>query len=91
MNTFGILLQNADKKYQGFIYKIQNQNGEGLFYIGSTRQERLCCRMNNHRSKYRAYKKGKSRFISVFKIFDEIGLDNCVITSLETFYFNNKI
>lgn len=62
------------------IYRIrakEHNNDEDTYY-GSTKQI-LRCRFALHKNKYKNYIKGKYHFISVFKIFDKYGIDNCCI------------
>ena len=72
-----------NNKYEnGKIYKITDISYT-LTYYGST-IETLSQRMGRHRSYYRTYKnKGDGVNISVFKIFDEFGLENCKIELVE--------
>ena len=79
-----------NNKYQnGKIYRVTDI-GYNLFYYGSTIQE-LSQRMGGHRRTYKNYKEGKySENISVFKTFEEYGMENCKIELVETYPCNNK-
>ena len=72
-----------NNKYEnGKIYKITDI-AYTLAYYGST-IEPLCKRMGRHRGCYRKYKnKGDGDNITVYKIFDEFGLENCKIELVE--------
>ena len=73
---------------KGKISKIWDNNYTEC-YIGSTIQE-LCMRMAGHRKHYDLYKKKERNFITVFKLFDKYGLNNCRIELEETFPCDNK-
>ena len=66
------------------IYKISSSLGDKI-YIGSTTKQ-LDQRLASHRYNYNAWKSGsyKGR-VSSFVIFDEYGVENCVIDLLEMF------
>ena len=80
----------ADNMYQnGKIYKVVD-NGYNLCYYGSTCQP-LTKRLSTHKKDYRRYKDGrKERPITLCKIFDEYGIDNCKIELVELFACNSK-
>ena len=65
----------------GKIYKIEpiGVHSKGEIYIGSTAQKRLCDRWNGHKSNYKA-KKG---CVSVHRLFDKYGMDQCHIVLIE--------
>ena len=46
--------------------------------------------MAGHRKHYDLYKKKERNFITVFKLFDKYGLNNCRIELEETFHCDNK-
>ena len=70
------------KKYQnGKIYQIVD-NAFQMCYIGST-IDTLNNRFCSHKSRYYRYKLGLVNFTSVYKIFDECGIDNCKIIHME--------
>ena len=82
--------QNKTKKpidySKGKIYKIVC-NTTGLIYVGSTIQK-LCERLRAHRSHYKLYLKGKSRFYTSFDIiknnnYEIILIENCPCNSKE--------
>ena len=82
--------QNKTKKTidysKGKIYKIVC-NTTGLIYVGSTIQK-LCERLRGHRSHYKLYLKGKSRFYTSFDIiknnnYEIILIENCPCNSKE--------
>ena len=73
------------------IYKIESITGEGKCYIGSTTKDYLSQRMDKHRSDYKSWLKNKSRGrIRSYDLFDEYGIDNCIIILLEDFPCNSK-
>jgi adenylate kinase family enzyme len=76
----------------GKIYKIEPliDHDEGDIYIGSTTKELLCQRMDTHRKDYKLWKNEKRGKVTSFDIFDKYGLENCVITLLETVNANSK-
>ena len=64
------------------IYKISSVLGDKI-YIGSTTKQ-LNQRLTSHKYNYNAWKSGTyNRYVSSFVIFDEYGVDNCVIDILE--------
>ncbi len=68
----------------GKVYMIYSPGGEeGDIYIGTTKKPYLCNRMTSHRSNYRSWKAGKRTYVSVFKLFDKYGIENCIIELLE--------
>ena len=77
---------NMPNYQTGKVYKICDVN-ENLVYIGSTTKT-LSQRMSGHRSTYK--RKEKTSNWSVFKIFDEYGVDNCKILLLELFPCNSR-
>ena len=75
------LNQPWNKYRNGKIYKIVDI-GYNRCYIGSTVQE-LCNRMADHRSGYNSYKRGVHRYVCVYSMFDEYGLENMKIELIE--------
>ena len=74
---------------KGQIYKIVD-NAQTKCYIGSTVQK-LCYRMAGHRRDYEGYLTGKFKYYnSVFKLFDEYGVENCKIYWIENYPCNSK-
>ena len=67
---------------QSKVYKIWSPNGKKI-YVGSTTKQYLSQRMTAHRNDYNYWKLGKRRLTTSFLLFDEYGLDNCVIELLE--------
>jgi adenylate kinase family enzyme len=80
----------GDNMYQnGKIYKIVD-NGYNLCYYGSTCQP-LSKRLSTHKKDYQRYTDGrKDRPITLCKIFDEYGVNNCKIELVELFACNSK-
>ena len=72
------------------IYKIFIKNElSPLIYIGSSKngiQERLW----GHKSDYNKWKSGEKHWISIFKLFEEFGIDNCDIEVLREVQANSK-
>jgi hypothetical protein len=75
----------------GKIYKIESMNGdEGDIYIGSTTKKLLSQRMSGHKYLYKKWKLKETHKFMCFDIFDKYGVDNCIITLLETVHANSK-
>ena len=74
------------------IYKIEplNPDDESDVYIGSTCEPTLARRMSGHRRDYSRWKKGTFGKVTVFKLFEKYGVDNCNIVLVEKFPCNNK-
>jgi hypothetical protein len=70
----------------GKIYKIEPicDHDENEVYIGSTTKRLLCQRMDTHRADYKLWLKGGRGKVMSFKLFDKYGVENCIITLLET-------
>ena len=66
------------------IYKIFSNKGDKI-YIGSTTKQFIGERMAKHRSDYLKWKKGckYTSKLTSFLLFDEYGLENCFITTIE--------
>jgi len=72
------------------IYKIESHLGDKV-YIGSTTNEYLSQRFQNHKSSYKRWKQEKPNcFITSFLLFDEYGIDNCQIVLIEECKCNSK-
>jgi hypothetical protein len=71
---------------EGKIYKIIPclAHEEDEIYIGST-TKLLLNRLKKHKARYTQYKKGKSRYFTVFKLFDKYGKHNCKIILIEDY------
>jgi len=90
-------MTNKNKKetnmnYQnGKIYKIESMMGEKI-YIGSTTKQYLSQRLAKHKIDYRQWKQNKPGLSNMtsYELFDEYGLDNCMITLLENFPCESK-
>lgn len=67
----------------GFIYKII-VNTSNEIYIGSTFQE-LRHRWQQHKDNYKRWKEGKSGYVSVFKLFEKHGFDNCKLIIIKEY------
>ena len=72
----------------GKIYKIICDETEKI-YIGSTVQS-LTKRFQKHKSHHISWKNGKYNYISIFKMFDEYGKQNCNIELIENYPCDNK-
>ena len=69
----------------GKIYKIECLSGDpNDIYIGSTTKEYLSQRMDTHRNNYKCWKGGKTGKMMSFNLFDKYGVENCVITLIES-------
>ena len=77
-----------NKYEKGKIYKVESLNGNKI-YIGSTVNDYLSNRMAKHRNYYKDYLSGKKVRYYVCDIFDEYGVENCVITLIENFPCND--
>ena len=76
----------AINKYnKSMIYTIRSPTTD-KYYIGSTTQI-LCKRFSDHKTNYKAYLKGSTRFITSFKILE---LDNAYIELLEEVICENR-
>ena len=65
------------------IYKIYSHVGDKI-YIGSTTKQLLSQRMAKHRDGYKIWKSGgKGGFIRSYELFDEYGIENCIIELIE--------
>ena len=64
------------------IYKIWSLLGDKV-YIGSTTKDYLSQRMTAHRRDYQRWKITKQKFMSSFILFEEYGVENCLIELLE--------
>ena len=73
----------------GKIYKVQNIAGDKI-YIGSTNKKYLSQRMDTHRSSYKQWKKENHSHTRSFDIFEEFGIENCVILLLENYPCGSK-
>ena len=73
---------------KGKIYKIVSPDFK-MCYIGST-CETLCRRLERHRMAYRKYLKGQRMETKCHLIFDEYGVENCLIFLLEDCPCANK-
>ena len=70
----------------GRIYFIEPicEHEDNEFYYGSTLQK-LCKRMDKHRSDYKLWKDGKRANITCFDLFEKYGLENCKIYLVELY------
>ena len=71
------------------IYKIYSHIGPKI-YIGSTTKEYLSQRMTGHRRDYDSWKNNKHNRVMSFTLFDEYGIDNCMIELIEAKSCMNK-
>ena len=70
----------------GRIYFIEPicDHEDNEFYYGSTIQK-LCKRMDVHRSNYKAWKNGKSTKLMCYELFEKYGLETCKIYLVELY------
>ena len=73
---------------QGKIYALWDNNFTKC-YIGKT-VESLSNRKAKHKRKYKAYLNGTDAFTTSFSLFDEFGVDNCIIELLEHYPCSSK-
>ena len=78
----------AEKYTKGKIYLIWDKSYTKC-YIGST-IESLSTRLAHHRYKYNRFKNGLYHYVSIYDLFDEFGIDNCLIELLENYSCNSK-
>jgi hypothetical protein len=71
------------------IYKIFSYSGDKI-YIGATTKQYLSQAMSKHRDNYTQYKKGKTHHISLFDLFDEYEISNCLIELIDSRPCANK-
>jgi len=72
------------------IYKIWSHSGDKI-YIGSTCKNYLSERMTMHRYQYMHWKKNNTRDrISSYDLFEDYGIENCMIELLEATPCNSK-
>jgi hypothetical protein len=71
------------------IYKIFSYSGDKI-YIGATTKQYLSQAMSKHRDNYTQYKKGKTTHISLFDLFDEYEIGNCLIELIDSRPCANK-
>jgi hypothetical protein len=64
------------------VYKISSNESDNC-YIGSSKYKYPCQRMASHKCHYRRYLDNRSKFYTVCKLFDEVGIDNCKIEVIE--------
>ena len=78
-----------DKRYTtGKIYKIVNV-GYDMCYYGSTIQE-LSNRMSTYRAQYKRFLSSGGTNISVYRIFEKYGVENCKIELVESYACKNR-
>ena len=81
-------MMSYHKYSRGNIFKITDQ-GFNECYIAS-RCQPVSNRMADLRSDYKAYKKGKYPFVSVFDLFDKYGVENCTAILIEEHPCDNE-
>ena len=64
------------------IYKIWSNAGDKI-YIGSTTKQYLSQRMVQHRNHYTSWKSKKRGYVTSFALFEEYGIENCMIELIE--------
>lgn len=74
----------------GKIYKIISNTDSDKCYVGSTTKQYLSQRFMQHKASYKSYKDGKYNKITSFDLFDEFGIDNCIIVLLELYPCDSK-
>jgi hypothetical protein len=71
------------------IYKIYSHLGNKI-YIGSTTNDYLSNRMAKHRTGYTFWKKHNKQFLTSYILFEEYGIENCIIELIEAKECINK-
>jgi hypothetical protein len=80
----GKMTNNNEMNYERTkIYKIESLLGDKI-YIGSTILKYLSDRMTKHRADYKRWKQGIGGKVSSFELFEEYGVENCIIVLLES-------
>jgi hypothetical protein len=79
---------NAESYQNGKIYRIWTLLSDEI-YIGST-ADTLSNRFCNHKSSYKRWLNGANSYYSSFKLFQEVGLENCKIELEHNFPCNSK-
>ena len=74
----------------GKVYKIVSNTDDDICYVGSTTKNYLSERMDSHRSAYRLWKDGRNANVTVYKLFEKYGVENCRIELLELVPCNSK-
>ena len=64
------------------IYKIYSHLGDKI-YIGSTVCDLVSQRMVKHRDSYKYWKKHNANYTTSFSLFEEYGVENCIIELIE--------
>jgi hypothetical protein len=75
----GIMLKDYSKTK---IHKIYSYLGDKI-YIGSTLHELVSQRMETHVGSYKQWKKNNAGFTRSFILFEEYGVENCIIELIE--------
>ena len=75
----------------GRIYFIEPicDHEDNEFYYGSTLQK-LCKRMDKHRSSYKSWMDGKSKKVMCYNLFEKYGIENCKIELVENYPCSSK-
>ena len=78
------------KQNNGKVYKVQDIGGNKCF-IDATNKQYLSQRMDKHRSDYKTWLAGEGTVgkMCIFEIFEEYGVENCVIVLIENFSCDN--
>jgi hypothetical protein len=72
------------------IYKIFSNMDSSICYVGSTTNINLSRRMAKHRDHYKQWKEGKITKTTSFDLFEQFGVENCIIELIELFPCNSK-
>jgi hypothetical protein len=73
-----------DKYQTAKIYKVVSTGDDGMFYIGSTIRS-LNDRFSKHKSDYKRWQQELHRNVSVFRLFEQFGVENCRIELIEEY------
>jgi hypothetical protein len=83
------IYNGMDSRYQdGKIYKIVD-SGNNKCYFGST-VGTLSQRLAKHKTDYALHRQGKKPMMTVYRLFDEFHVENCMIELVEAFPCNSK-
>ena len=79
--------------YLGKVYMLNcvlENDDEPLVYYGSTTEIYLNSRLSKHKDLYKRYLNGENYSYTSFKLFDKYGIDNVVITLVESYLCSNR-
>lgn len=72
----------------GKIYRVCDKKRK-MIYFGSTCKKSLDERFEQHKFNYLTWKQNGKRYYTLFEIFDDYGVDNCIIELIEDYPCNS--